>query len=853
MYLIQPFTVVPSLPESLKFLGELACNMWWAWNRDAVDLIRRLDRDLWDRCGHNPVLMLGQLPQTALEQASADEGFLVQMDRIKRQLEDHMTRRSWFDKNFSHLQNVTIAYFSAEFGLNESLPLYSGGLGVLAGDHLKAASDLGLPLVGVGLMYRQGYFRQYLNADGWQQETYPSNDFYTMPARLVTREGGKEPLTIGVEYPGRLVKAQVWRIQVGRIPLFALDCDIEANSPEDRQITAQLYGGDNENRIRQELMLGIGGVRALAALGIEPSVCHMNEGHSAFLAVERARRLQTEHGIDYLSAREATRASQVFTTHTPVPAGIDRFPPAMIEKYLSPYYQQLGIGLDEFLSLGRQNPYDMQETFSMAVLALRTAAAANGVSKLHGKVSRAMWQNVWPAVPEDELPITSITNGIHTRSWISGDMATLLDRYLGTRWARRPEDHTVWQQVDQIPDEELWRTHERRRERLVAVARRRLAQQLIARGAPSHEIATAGECLDAEALTIGFARRFATYKRAALLFEDMDRLKSIISDRDRPVQIIFAGKAHPRDNGGKDLIRKIIHHARDESLRRRIVFLEDYDMNMARYMLQGCDVWLNTPRRPLEASGTSGMKAAANGALNLSILDGWWDEAYTPGLGWAVGRGEQYDDLTYQDKVESAALYDLLEKEIVPLFYERTSDSLPRGWIRSMKQSLGTLGPMFNATRMVMEYTERLYMPSMRRARRLAEEKLARAGSLSRWKQRVRDQWSQVRVGRIEAALNGQLRVGEELAVSAEVALGGLTPEDVSVQLYTGSLDAIGRLSASESIPMKPEGDPQDGRFRFVGQIRCQASGRRGFAIRVLPNHEDLANPLEMGLIRWAE
>ncbi|MDD4890574.1 MAG: alpha-glucan family phosphorylase, partial [Phycisphaerae bacterium] len=636
MYVIRPFTVVPSLPESLQFLEQLAYNIWWAWNQEGIELFRRLDSDLWERAGHNPVLMLGQLPQSRLEQAAADEGYLAQMERVKAMLDEHMTRKSWFDKNFGHLADISFAYFSAEFGLTEALPIYSGGLGVLAGDHLKSAAELGLPLVGIGLLYRQGYFRQYLNADGWQQETYPGNDFYTLPVRQVATADGK-PMTIDVEYPGRMVKAQVWKVQVGRIFLYLLDTNMDENSPEDRQITSQLYGGDMENRIRQEILLGIGGIRALAAMGITPTVCHMNEGHSGFLALERVRRLVTETKMDYLSAREATRASQIFTTHTPVPAGIDRFPGAMIEKYLHPYFSQLGVSRDEFMALGRQNPSDPQETFSMAVLALRTAAASNGVSKLHGRVSRAMWQNVWPGVPDDEIPIGSVTNGVHTRSWISGDMAALLDRYLGPRWSRRPEDHSVWQRVDQIPDEELWRTHERRRERLVQFARNRLATQARNRGAAANEIMSAGETLNAETLTIGFARRFATYKRATLLFQDLDRLKAILSNKDCPVQVIFAGKAHPRDNEGKELIRKIVHWARDESIRRRIVFLEDYDMNVARYMVQGCDVWLNTPRRPLEASGTSGMKAAANGCLNASILDGWWDEAFQTGLGWALG------------------------------------------------------------------------------------------------------------------------------------------------------------------------------------------------------------------------
>ncbi len=638
------FRVIPSLPASLERLRDLAYNLSWAWNHDAIDLFRRLDRDLWETTLHNPVLMLGTIRQERLEEVMADDGFMAHLERVGRDLDRYMqARNTWYSKNCPNGDGARIAYFSAEFGLTECLRIYSGGLGILAGDHLKSASDLGLPLVGVGLLYQQGYFRQYLNPDGWQQEQYPDNDFYNLPLTLERQLSGA-PLTVEVEYPGRTVKAQVWRVQVGRVPLYLLDTNVEGNRPDDRDITDQLYGGDSDMRIRQEILLGIGGIRALEILGLRPTVCHMNEGHSAFLALERIRLLMQDCQLTFAEAREAAMAGNVFTTHTPVPAGIDRFHPDLIDQYFSGYYPRLGLSRHEFLGLGRMNPNDPNGYFCMAVLAMRLAYRINGVSQLHGRVSRQMWQEVWPQVPADEVPILGITNGIHPRSWISNDMAGLYDRYLGPRWSDRPADAKIWQQATRIPDEELWRTHERRRERLVTFARGRLRDHLEQQGGSPSEIGHADEVLDPEALTIGFARRFATYKRATLLFRDLERLARILGDKDRPVQLIFAGKAHPQDNAGKELIRQIIHLARRQEFRNRIVFLEDYDMDVARYLVQGVDVWLNTPRRPHEASGTSGMKATANGGLNLSILDGWWDEGYTPDTGWAIGGGEEYRD-----------------------------------------------------------------------------------------------------------------------------------------------------------------------------------------------------------------
>ncbi|MGD8626817.1 MAG: alpha-glucan family phosphorylase [Anaerolineae bacterium] len=849
------FQVIPSLPARLARLRDLAHNLWWSWNHEAINLFRRLDRDLWEETHHNPVLMLGKIRQERLERMAEDDGFVAHCERVWREFDRYMSAEStWYQKAYGRDGAAQIAYFSAEFGLTESLGIYAGGLGILAGDHLKSASDLGLPFIGVGLLYQQGYFRQYLNPDGWQQESYPDNDFYNLPL-ILERQLSGAPLTVEVDYPDRVVIAQVWRAQVGRVPLYLLDTNIEGNRPEDRDLTDQLYGGDDDMRIRQEIMLGIGGIRALKALEIEPTVYHMNEGHSAFLALERIRLLMEDQELSFAEAREAATAGHVFTTHTPVPAGIDWFHPDLVDRYFSQYYPRLHLARHQFLGLGRMNPNDPNGYFCMAILAMRLANRVNGVSQLHARVSREMWQEVWPQVPQDEVPILGITNGIHARSWISHDMADLYDRYLGPRWVERPAEQEVWQRVIRIPDEELWRTHERRRERLVAFSRRRLRTQLLTRGSRPSEVRLAEEVLDPEALTIGFARRFATYKRATLLFHDLERLALIVGDRDRPVQLIFAGKAHPRDNPGKELIRQIIHHARRDAFRNRIVFIEDYDMIVARYLVQGVDVWLNTPRRPHEASGTSGMKATANGALNLSVLDGWWAEGYTPETGWAIGRGEEYsqDQVDYQDRVEANAIYDLLEKEIVPLFYDRGRDGLPRAWIAKMKAAMRDHAGVFNTNRMVRDYTELCYQPSAERSRRLAQDDEARAKALAAWKARVRDGWGQVRIERVgtERPAGDELHVGDQLQVQARVHLGALKPTDVSVQLYYGPLDSEGLIVDGRTLPTLIAQSKGKGKYIFAGAIPCRTSGRHGYALRILPYHEDLGNPFEMGLVLW--
>jgi len=850
---IRTFTAVPALPPRLEPLRRLAYNLRWAWDHATIELFRRLDSDLWEATGHNPVLMLGTIDQAHLEAAANDDGFLSHMDGVARYFDAYMAGEStWFRRAHGGSGDLLVAYFSAEFGLTECLSIFAGGMGVLAGDHLKSASDLGVPLVGVGLLYQQGYFRQHLNKAGWQQEVYPEHDFHNLPLSLALRPGG-EPLTLSVAYPGRSVTAQVWQAQVGRVALYLLDTNIPANAPADRDITDQLYGGDLEMRLKQEILLGIGGYRALGALGLQPAICHINEGHSAFLALERIRRLMETNNLSFAEAREAASAGLVFTTHTPVPAGHDYFPPDLMERYFSAYCRDLGLSRHDFLALGRQNPANDSEPFCMTVLALRMAARSNGVSRLHGQTSRRMWQGLWPGVPEGEIPITHITNGIHFQSWISREMKELYDRYLGVRWREEPADQAVWRRVDQIAAEELWRTHERRRERLVAFARRRLHRQLAQRGESQSDIALAEEALDPGALTIGFARRFATYKRATLLLRDPERLARLLNDPHRPAQIIFAGKAHPRDEPAKELIRQLVETTRQDRFRRRLVFLEDYDMAVARYLVQGADVWLNTPLRPEEASGTSGMKAVANGVLNMSTLDGWWDEAYDPEVGWAIGRRERENDVNAQNQVDAADLYDLLERDVIPTFYDRDSSGLPRRWIARMKASIGTLSSRFNTHRMVREYTEQVYLPMADRYRRLMADNLARARALAAWQARLRASWPQVRIEATDSGPTAQLRVGDPFSVRVRVYLGSLTPDDVTVELCLGRLDITGEIGEATVLPMQPVTAEGDGRHIYeVTAVCCRRSGQHGYTVRILPHHPDLATPFLPGLIAWA-
>ncbi|MFA5139701.1 MAG: alpha-glucan family phosphorylase [Elusimicrobiota bacterium] len=848
---VTPFDVLPRLPEKLEPLRAIAFNLCYVWNWEAVRLFIRMDPDFWDKTYQNPALMLSRLPQRKFDELAADEGFIANMRRVNEQLRSYMEAPTWFHRSHPDLGGHVFAYFSCEFGIDVSMPIYSGGLGALAGDHLKSASDLGLPMVAVGLLYREGYHSQYLTADGWQQEAYPINDWYNMPVvRACDREG--RAVRARVELAGREVAFEVWRVQVGRVPLFLLDTDLPDNPSEDRDITKRLYVGDRDMRLRQEVLLGIGGMRALAALGYEPSVCHMNEGHSAFLAVERVRQIMEKYKLSREEAREVLRASTVFTTHTPVPAGNERFSAESVRTYLGRHAEGIGMSVSEFLDLGRDKPGEKDEEFCMTTFAMRFAAHLNGVSRLHGEVSQKMWSHLWPGLPIEEVPIGAVTNGIHTHSWLSHDLAELLGRYFGPKFHEDPMDFSVWKRVYEIPDSELWRSRETRRDRLVWFARKRLKKQLIRRGASSHLLQQAEQMLDPDALTIGFARRFAAYKRATLLLQDPARLRAILNDPKRPVQVIVAGKAHPNDTAGKELIKELVHFIRQEGFRNRIVFIEDYDINVARYMVQGADVWLNTPRRPLEASGTSGMKAAANGGLHLSTYDGWWCEGYDPEVGWALGSGgEVYDTPENEDKVESSTLYDILENEVVPLFYDRGKDGLPHRWIARVKRSMAEIGAQFNTHRMVADYVDRYYVRAGRKFGELTAGGQERAKDLAAWHGHIRKHWGEIRVEDVRSDARGTLGVGDSLEVSARVRLGGLRPEDVEIQLYFGHLSSPGQLAGGRGLRMEP--DPPEGEvFTYRGRIPCETSGRCGYTVRVLPRHPDLMHPYEPGLILWA-
>lgn len=848
------YNVVPLLPENLEKLRNIAYNLYWSWSPDSRELFRRLSMELWDDTNHNPVMMLSRLSQERLIEVSHDDGFIAYLNRVDSRLTEYLNEKTWFQKNSNYPENFNVVYFSAEFGLTECLQTYSGGLGVLAGDHLKASSDLGIPLTGIGLLYKEGYFQQYLNSDGWQHERYEMNDFDHLPMKLVKKENN-ETLVESVNLAGREVFFQVWKIEVGRIPLYLLDTNVQINSEADRKITETLYGGNVETRIQQEIILGIGGIKTLHALGIKPRVCHMNEGHSAFLSLERMRYAIQKEGLSFKEAREVGYYANIFTTHTPVPAGIDVFSNDLVEKYFGNYYRhELQISDKEFYSLGNIHKNNDSNVFNMAHLAMNTAGYINGVSKLHGEVSKKMWSSGYKNVPFNEIPIGYVTNGVHMSSHISHEMEDLFLQYMGEKWAENPASKDLWQRIEKIPDEELWRTHERRRERLVAFARRRLNKQIRLRGGSLELLGTAGEVLDPTALTIGFARRFATYKRATLIFRDIDRLADIVNNKEHPVQFIIAGKAHPKDEEGKRFIQDIYQIAKEERFRRKVVFIENYDMNVAHYLVEGCDVWLNNPRRPLEASGTSGMKVIANGGLNFSILDGWWDEGFDPELGWKIGNGEEYTDPDYQDEVESRQLYHTLESEIIPLFYTRGEDRLPRKWIAKVKNSMKNLGPFFNTHRMVQEYFQNYYSKSYEKRSLLMDNNWKEGKELAAWKEKVKENWSNVKVISYEAdGKSPNLFVGDELPIKAEIELGNLSPDDVEVQVYFGPIENQNNPQHNSTIVLNAVGEnSKSGRYKFKGRLFCEKSGHQGFTIRIIPKHIMMIHPFELDVVYWA-
>ena len=844
------FEVVTDLPGPLQPLKKLASNYYWSWDHEIRDLYRSVDREGWDAAEHNPIQFINTLSKERLARLSVDGAFISRLNLCVQKLDSYLNSETWFDQTYpGEREKTTIAYFCAEFGICEGLPIYSGGLGVLAGDHLKSASDLGLPLVGVGLLYNRGYFRQRLNHDGWQQEVYPQYDFYQMPLTLI-RDHSDQPLRIEVEFPDRVVTCQLWRADVGRIPLYLLDSNVLENQPSDQGITDTLYGGDEEMRIRQEIILGIGGMRALRAVGIKPTVCHMNEGHAAFLSVERIRQFMADNECDFRTARQVIVNGNVFTTHTPVPAGFDLFTPSLLERYMRKNVDATGLSFEDFVKLGRIEPNNNGEAFNMAVLAMSNADRVNGVSKLHAAVTRTMFGSRWPGYPEDEVPVGAVTNGIHTMTWVGKRMSSLLDRYLGLEWRRNPERPEAWRDVDQIPDEDLWSVLEDQRASLVRFVRKRLQRDIEQRTLNRADSGALNGVLDPRILTIGFARRFATYKRASLMITDRERLKQLLFHPERPIQIVISGKSHPRDDGGKRLIQDLVRFINDGGARSRMVFLEDYDMQVARALVQGVDLWLNNPRRPHEASGTSGMKVVPNGGLNCSILDGWWDEGYEPGVGWAIGDRSEVGDEGHQDWLDSRSLYHLLENEIAPVFYHRIESGVPRGWLDMVRKSMMSLGPQFSNNRMVREYAELYYMPSSQAYRHLAEGKLDSAYKVLGWRDRVKSSWRSVRVANVEDNATIANPIGKEISVRAYVELGGLTPTDVRVEAVVGKIGPNRELTNTHVTVLATSG--KDGeRYVYDGSVKCDIPGHQGYTVRVVPFHSDISVPSELNLIAW--
>jgi len=851
------YNVIPKLPATLEPLREIVYNLWWTWEPSARKLFRDLDPELWNRTNHNPLRMLQLSKQARLLEVAEDDDFLRELKAVHQEFKTYMSRPDTYGKlrKESPLKKP-IAYFSAEFGFHESVPNYSGGLGILSGDHCKSASDLGLNFCAFTLLYRHGYFRQRINKEGWQDSEQLNQDFHHLPITEV-KDKNDGALLVGVEILGRTVFAKVWQLAIGRINLYMLDTDVPENNAEDRRITEQLYGGDHEMRIKQEIVLGIGGVHALHAMGIEPAVFHMNEGHSAFLSLELIRRGVQEKKLDFYSSLQVVAAGNIFTTHTPVPAGNDAFPLDLMRRYFGSFPAKLGISFEKLVSFG-QSRLLPNDPFSMTILALRTSRHANGVSALHGAVSRGLWKDVWEDVPEDEVPITSVTNGVHTKTWAAPEFAAIYDKYL-PGWEEKLMEPDFWRGVIDIPDEVLWETHQALKKRLVEFVRGRVRARRERHGESPEHIRKANTMLNPEILTVGFARRFATYKRATLLFSDPERLHKLVSNPERPVQFIFAGKAHPKDEPGKKFIQEVYRFSRMPEFEGRIVFVEDYDHYVGRRLYQGVDLWLNNPRRPLEASGTSGMKLPPNGGLNLSVLDGWWVEASNGKNGWNIGAeipvSTQMLDPEFENEVDTASLLHTLETQVVPLFYAKPDGRLPIAWLQLMRDSIRTIVPVFNTHRMVKEYAERLYEPAARAHIELAANGCAKGTALSQWKDKMRADWPAVRIGEVQVtnADLGKILVGDSLEISAKVHLGTIDPKFVQVQAYVGE-SKDGKICKPVTRDLtNTEKLATSGDYLFKGTISAPESGTYGFNVRVIPTHPNLTQAHELRLITWAK
>ena len=838
----------------LTGLNRLAYNLWWVWNKNAQDMFDLIDSKLWRQAERNPVVFLKRLNREALIEAESKEEVITLYRQVISEFDAYCNPKStWFTEHYPGSRNMLVGYFSAEFGLHESLPIYSGGLGVLAGDHCKAASDMGLPLAGVGLLYRQGYFKQQIDKKGQQEAVYLQYDFSDMPVKPLKNMAGNDVL-ISIDLPGRVCKAKIWKAEVGRISLFLLDTDVDDNSPDDRRLTHTLYGGDSEMRISQEILLGIGGVRALETVGIRPTVWHMNEGHSVFLGLERTIELMKHEGLSFAEAQEAIKANTVFTTHTPVPAGNDEFSLILVEKYFKKYMEKFGIKPHEFMRIGLRPTGGGSDMFSLTILAFHFAAQSNGVSKLHGHVSRTIWNDVWSGVPLGEIPIGHITNGVHTFTWLDPLIGDLMDKNLESGWRDSLTDTKGWDRVYDIPDKELWNVRKFLKERLIKAIHHRVSLQT-QRFSPS---AKKGKTMDIitlnpDALTIGFARRFATYKRATLIFRDLDRLKKLLNDTNRPVQMIFAGKAHPADKPGQSFIARVYEISQMKDFAGKIVMVENYDMHLARHLVSGVDIWLNTPRRPYEASGTSGQKAGINGAINFSVLDGWWVEGFNGKDGWAIGGENNFDDEEKQDRIDSEDIYEKLEREIIPLYFSRNEDGIPTGWMKVVKESMRTIIPEFSTERMVKDYLYTMYIPALERGVRLSDEHFAKAKALAEWKAWMKKNWEYIKIVSIEKGENvrdedGNVTQDFEIIITTD--LGPISPADVTVEIFKGVMDKKGEFKSMGIIPMRRLGEIWEGFYSYAATVPPDERDGYGFFFHVVPTHPDLGNKYELGLIR---
>ena len=851
MYIFNKIMVNPQLPKPIEKLEEVSKNLWWSWNTEFLKIFKEIDIDLWERCGKNPVKFLKQVDQEKLELASQNQEILKKYKNSVENYENYIkSKNTWFNKQYPENKDDVIAYFSAEYGLDETLPIYSGGLGILSGDHLKSASDLGIPLVAIGLLYKNGYFKQIIDGNGQQLTEYSNIDLDNLPIKPVKDEND-EDLIININMIKDKLYIKVWKICVGRVNLYLLDTDIEENKEEYRGITLRLYGGDQEMRIRQEMVLGIGGVTLLKELGIKPTVYHMNEGHSSFLVLEAIKNTIKEKQLCFEIAKDIVTAQTVFTTHTPVPAGNDIFPISLVEKYFDAYWKELGISKEEFLELGMKPKETNKTTFNMGILALKIAGKKNGVSKLHGSVSRELFADVWPEISPQESPITYVTNGIHTCSWLAPNIKELYNEYLDPYWQDKIYEDSTWEKISRIPDEKLWKEHKYRKEKLLKLVKDNVTQRLKNGGTHYERIKEVVSNLNPEALTIGFARRFATYKRATLIFKDLERMTQILNDSKRPVQIIFAGKAHPADKEGQDLIKYIHEVSMMPQFRGKILLLENYNINVARHLVSGVDVWLNNPRRPMEASGTSGEKASVNGVVNFSILDGWWAEGYNTKNGWAIGTNAEYYSYEEQDLADSESIYRILEDKIIPTYYNKDENGISKDWINLMKNSIMSTGGKYSTSRMLVDYAKDLYMPLCDMTNKYYRD-LEKVTEYNKIKQNLYSNWNDIEITQENNLDNITIDAGNQIKVSCKVKLPNIDKENIQVECYYGKILDNGIVEDTEIKEMELVAENTENKtYSYEAKIGLKTGGNYGYTFRVMPKHEMLLEKENLNLVKW--